>query len=233
MLCPAWGSPGLPPWRLALVTMMKCREHLAGRQAAEAVRAHIERIEETRLPQGKVNRDAYVQIVGEDSFARLDAREAAETPAHLKEFPGIMTLRQTWQRYYDWATGARTASGHPAMSSVRFKRNRELPSAAEGIESPYDPEARYCQKRDTQWTGYMVHISATSEPPAPHLLTHVHTTTAAVHEAQCTAPIHEAMGEKDLAPQEHCVDAASISAASLVTSRDEHGLTLRGPTRPR
>src|SRR4029450_13349740 len=39
---PAWGPPGLPPWRLALVTIMQFRENLADRQAAEAVRARID-----------------------------------------------------------------------------------------------------------------------------------------------------------------------------------------------
>ena len=34
--------PGLPPWRLALVTIMQFRENLADRQAAEAVRARID-----------------------------------------------------------------------------------------------------------------------------------------------------------------------------------------------
>jgi transposase len=78
----------------------------------------------------------------------------------------------------------------------------------------------------------MVHVSETCEPTAPHLLTHVHTTTAAVYEAQCTAPIHQALSAKDLAPREHFVDGAYISADVLVASRDEHGITLRGPTRP-
>src|SRR4029434_2340864 len=110
--------------------------------------------------------------------------------------------------------------------------NRELPPAAEGIESPYDPETRYRHKCDTPWTGYMVHVSETCEPSAPHLLTQVHTTTAAVYEAQCTAPIHQALSAKDLAPREHFVDGASISADVLVASRDDHGITLRGPTRP-
>src|SRR5215467_6007516 len=41
-LFPAWGYPGLPPWRLALVTLMQFRENLADRQAAEAVRARID-----------------------------------------------------------------------------------------------------------------------------------------------------------------------------------------------
>lgn len=36
------GQPGLAPWRLALVTLMQCRENVADRQAAEAVRARID-----------------------------------------------------------------------------------------------------------------------------------------------------------------------------------------------
>src|SRR4029453_17496461 len=41
-LFPAWGPPGLPPWRLALVTIMQFRENLADRQAGEAVPARID-----------------------------------------------------------------------------------------------------------------------------------------------------------------------------------------------
>src|SRR2546425_12022664 len=39
---PLEGHPGLPPWRLALVTIMQFRENLADRHAAEAVRARID-----------------------------------------------------------------------------------------------------------------------------------------------------------------------------------------------
>ena len=107
------------------------------------------RIEDTRLPQGKASRDAYAQMVGEEGFALLDALEATETPAHLRALPVITTLRQTWQRHYDRATGVGAALDHPGGGSgIRFKPNRELPPAAEGIESPYDPEARYRQQCD-------------------------------------------------------------------------------------
>src|SRR5215212_7380648 len=41
-LYPARGQPGLPPWRLALVTVFQCLEHLSDRQAADAVRARID-----------------------------------------------------------------------------------------------------------------------------------------------------------------------------------------------
>lgn len=98
---------------------------------------------------------------------------------------------------------------------VRLKTNRELPRAAEGIESPYGPEARYRHKRETQWTGYMVHLSETCEPTVPHLITHVHTTAATVHEAQCTAPIQKALVQKEFSPAKHLVDAAYISNPAL------------------
>jgi transposase len=41
-LFPRLGQPGLPPWRLALVTILQFRENLPDRQAAEAVRARID-----------------------------------------------------------------------------------------------------------------------------------------------------------------------------------------------
>ena len=41
-LFPGCGQPSLPPWRLALITIMQFREQLADRQAAEAVRARID-----------------------------------------------------------------------------------------------------------------------------------------------------------------------------------------------
>src|ERR671933_300749 len=41
-LFPGLGQPGLPPWRLALGTLLQFRENLPDRQAAEAVRARID-----------------------------------------------------------------------------------------------------------------------------------------------------------------------------------------------
>jgi transposase len=339
-LFPTCGQPGLPPWRLALVTLMQFRENLADCQAAEAVRARIDwkyllglelsdpgfyfsvlsefrdrllagraeallldillercralgllkargqqrtdathvlaairvlnrlelvaetlraalndlatiaptwlqnivppewykryakRIEDTHLPREQAKRETYAQTVGEDGFTLLDALDAAETPPDLRALPSIDTLRRTWHRHYERTPDEAAGDWEHPVYRVRFRPNRDLPLAAEGIESPYDTDARYRHKRDTQWTGYMVHVSETCEPTAPHLLTHVHTTTAAVHEAQCTAPIHQALRAKDLPPSEHLVDAAYIDAELLVSSGTEYGITLRGPARP-
>jgi transposase len=319
-LFPAWGHPGLPPWRLALVTILQFRENLADRQAAAAVRARIDwkylrsleltdpgfdfsvlsafrdrllagsaeellldkllercralglltargqqrtdsthvlaavrvlnrlelvaetlraalnalatvapawlqavsplawserysrRIEESRLPKAQAAREAYAHTVGEDGFVLLDALDAPDVPEGLRQLPSIAALRQTWQRHYARTPCAPAAPGASPTYRGHFKASRDLLPAAEGIESPYDVEARYRHKRDTQWTGYMVHVSATCEPTTPHLLTHVHTTPATVHEAQCTEPIQQALVDKDVPPGEHLVDAASISS---------------------
>src|SRR5712691_11481522 len=190
------------------------------------------RIEESRLPKDTAAREAYAQTVGEDGFLFLDALATPDAPEGLRALPSMEALRRTWQRHYERTVDQSAAPGGGGTYSVRFKSPQELPPAAEGIESPYDTEARYRHKRDTQWTGYMVHVSETCEPTLPHLLTHVHTTTATVHEARCTAEIHQALVEKDVAPGEHWVDAAYIDAELLVRSQEDHGITLRGPTPP-
>ncbi len=146
--------------------------------------------------------------------------------------PIIDTLRRTWQRHYERNDEGATTPGEGGERQVRFKDKRELPKAAEGLESPYDIDAHYRHKRETQWTGYMAHVSETCEEETPHLLTHVHTTSASVHEAKCTTVIEEALVEKALAPDDHLVDAAYVSADLLVKSVQDYGIELRGPTRP-
>src|SRR2546428_1045023 len=249
-LFPAWGPPGLPPWRLALVTIMQFRENLADRQAAEAVRARIDwkyllsleltdpgfdfsvlsefrdrllagsaeelllekvlercramgwlkargrqrtdsthvlaairvlnrlelvaetlraalnavatvapdwlqaitplawyerssrRIEESRLPKATTEREAYAHTVGEDGFRLLDLLETAEAPAELRKLPRLAALRRTWQRHYERTARAPASPGEPPEHAGGFQASRDLPPAAEGIESPYDVEAR-------------------------------------------------------------------------------------------
>ena len=42
----------------------------------------------------------------------------------------------------------------------------------------YDVDARYSQKRETQWVGYKVHLSETCDVGQPAVLTQVRTTLA-------------------------------------------------------
>src|SRR5205823_14144504 len=62
----------------------------------------------------------------------LDAVQAPTTPPGLQQLAIITTLRQTWQRHYEWTTDQ---AGH---THVRVKPDKELGRASESIESPYD-----------------------------------------------------------------------------------------------
>ena len=74
------------------------------------------------------------------------------------------------------------------------------------VESPYELDARFRSKSGKSWTGYMVHLTETCDAGAPRLVVNADTTPANVHEAPRTAPIHDALAAKELAPAEHLVD---------------------------
>jgi hypothetical protein len=75
------------------------------------------------------------------------------------------------------------------------------------LVSPYDPGARYSEKRGKGWAGYKVNISETCHEPAPdsareapNLITSVATTEATVPGAAMTEPIHDMLKAAGLAP---------------------------------
>lgn len=184
------------------------------------------RVEDTRLPRGDKEREQYARAVGENGFMLLALLEAPTAPPALGRLPKVAALRTAWSRHFE-----RKASPSDGPPSVRLKTSREAAQAQEQIESPYDTEARYRSKSAMHWTGFMVHLSETCEEDSAHLITHVHTTAADVHEAMCTQSIHDALRKKDLLPAAHFVDAAYVSAELLVGSRADYGIDLVGPPR--
>jgi len=184
------------------------------------------RVEDSRLPKTAPEREDYARIVGEDGFFLLELVEQPQAPAGLGKLPQIDILRTVWARHC-----VREKPPKGGAASVRLKAVQEMSQADEPVESPYDAEARYRKKRETAWTGYMVHFSETCDGDSVHLVTHVHTTPADVHEAMCTESIHQALADKGLPPREHLADAAYVSAELLVNSQKEHGIDLVGPAR--
>lgn len=135
-------------------------------------------------------------------------------------------MELVWQRHYEVVNDDKTG-----FKQVRFKPKRELAKASEGIESPYDTEARYRSRNDVHWTGYVVHFSETCDDDDCHLITQVMTTAATVHEVNCTESIHQALLDKGLPPEEHFVDSAYVEAHLLVEAQAQ-GITMVGPVRP-
>jgi transposase len=330
-LCPRRGQPALPPWRLALVTLVQYRENLSDRQAAEAVRCRIDvkyllglaledagfdysvlcefrarllagsgeemlldrllircrelglvrersrartdatrvlaamrvmnrleliaetlratlnelarvapgwlrmvalepwyerygkRIEDSRLPRSKAEREEYARTVGEDGAHLLELLSTA--PAELAGLPVVGVLERVWERHYQHEP---QVDGGVTVR-VRPRPERELARAVEATESPYEPDARYRSLYAVEWTGYLAHLTETCEEDAPRLITHVDTTSATVREVRRVEAIHQALAAKDLLPGEHLADAAYIDAKLLVKVQNDYGVRLIGP----
>ena len=105
------------------------------------------RFEEYRLPPGKPERYALAEEIGADGRQVLMAVYADAAPPWLREIEAVQILRQVWvQQFYAVA---------PAQP-MQWRTAADLPPAPLLISSPYDPDARYGKKRDTEWTGYKV-----------------------------------------------------------------------------
>ena len=287
------GQPGLPPWRLALITLLQFRETLSDRQSADSVRSRIDwkyllgleltdegfdfsvlsefrdrlieneqehllleklldcaqekgllkprgkqrtdstrvlasvrklnrlelvgetmraalnelatvapewlsdivpnddwyerygrRVEDYQLPKSEAKRNAWAQAVGEDAYYLLFCLEASRL-ADWEHLPRIQALKLMLERHYEY-----DADG-PLDAQVRWKSKKELPRAKFGVESPYDVDARFRSRCGVNWVGYIVHLSETCDDQQCHLITHVETTDASVHEAQRTEAIHQ------------------------------------------
>lgn len=179
------------------------------------------RIEGYRLPKRQDEREALAIEIGLDGFALLDALDASDAPAAVRQEPMVGTLRDVWRIHY-----AREGNGPP-----RWRAGAELPPVGERLQSPYDPEAHYSTKRQMEWSGYKVHVTETCDTDAAHLITHVMTCPAMQPDMASTAEIHQCLADKELLPAAHFVDAGYVDAALLVGSQRDHGVSLEGPVR--
>jgi transposase len=192
---------------------------LRERAPADWFARYSRRIEEYRLPKGKEARQAYGETVGADGIALLSALFAPTAPAALRLLPAVDLLRRTWLAQYVMLDG-----------QVRLRDPKQMPVAALRIDTPHEPEARYCEKRGLGWTGYKVHLSESCDDELPHLLTRVETTVATETDVAHLAVIHEGLARVGLLPARHLVDAGYIRARNLVESRADYDIDLFGPT---
>ena len=164
-------------------------------------------------------------MIGKDGSSLLCAIYAAEAPRWLREIPAVQTLRRVWVQNFCWEEGA-----------PRWRDASSVPAAGDCLDSPYDPEAQYAQKRSTSWVGYKVHLTETCDDELPPLITHVETTPAPMADDATIPRIHQALAERDLLPEVHLVDTGYVDAAELVHSKpgrcrrslraDRRGLSL-------
>jgi transposase len=182
---------------------------------------HATRVEETRLPKGQEARSAHAEVIGGDGYHLLEALRRDAAVSWLWQVPAVEVLRRVWLTQFSLDDGR-----------VRWRTAADLAPAGQRINSPYDAEATFGNKRSMTWTGSKVHVSETCEPDQVHLITHVETTLAAAADVDQTGLIHTALAAKGLLPGDHLVDAGFVDVALLVSSQFEHGVRLVGPMRP-
>jgi transposase len=179
---------------------------------------YADRVEHYNLPKSEAGRREYAARIAADGERLIEAIDQAGEQPWLKYVPAVQLLERVWSEQYISDGGA-----------LRWREVKEIPTPAEMISSPYDPEARYSSKRSVDWVGYKVHLTETCDRDAPHLIVNVETTPAAVADDVMVPVVHAALAKKGRLPSEHLVDTGYTSSRVLVESRREYGVTVIGP----
>jgi transposase len=90
------------------------------------------RLEDSRLPSGEEDRQAWAQSVGQDGSELLSALFDPNAPSWLREVPSVHILRRVWVQNYQWSDG-----------KLNWRSSENIPPAAQSISSPSDLDAHY------------------------------------------------------------------------------------------
>jgi transposase len=176
------------------------------------------RFDQYRFPKTESARQTLTRQIGQDGRQLLQWVYAAESAEALRQHPAVEILRRVWvQQYY------------VHDDEVHWRHTDNMPSTEHVMHSPYDPEARWSQKRETTWFGYKAHITETCDADRPHLITHMVTTPATTQDEQVTETIHRALAQKNLLPAEHLLDRGYVDTQVLIDSEDNHRIEVIGP----
>jgi transposase len=180
------------------------------------------RADSFHLPKATSQREALAVQSGADGYALMDAVFGRDTARHLRHLPALEVLRCIWLQQYYRCT-------EPGMEEVRWRGQNERPPSALLMQSPYDLDARYCTKRDTEWVGYKTHVSETCDDGSPDLITQVLTTLSTTPDCVMGPAIQQDLAQRDLLPGTHLVDTGYVDAELLVSAQSLHHVDVVGP----
>jgi transposase len=179
------------------------------------------RIEDTRFPTSQEGRLALAETYGRDGIHLLQSVYSPNAPAWLRDVPMVETMRQVWLHHFviiDEKTCWRDA--------------KDTPPSLQQLDSPYETEARYGNKRTVTWIGYRVHLTETCDEELPHLVVNVETSPASPPDHLTTLQIHTSLEAKASLPDEHLVDSGYVTAEHLAECETRFGVDLMGPIHP-
>jgi transposase len=162
-------------------------------------------------------RAALERVSGDDGQWLLDQLAAEDAPAPLRELAAVEVLRTVWSQQFE------TVEGHLQFRAPNGSYNGEA-----RIQTPYDPEARYSQKRKSGWTGYKLQLTETDDENLPHLITDIAVTPSVMDDRTALESIAERQEAREVAPSTRYVDQGYVGGPTLVAA-DERGEDLVGP----
>ena len=165
------------------------------------------------MPPGKVERYALAEQIGADGRALLTALEEPDTPEWLRWVPAVETLRQVWEQQFV------VRADKP--EKLVWRTAEEAPPSTILIRSPYDVEARYGKKRQTEWTGYKVHLTETCDEDLPSLIINVETTDATITDYEMTPVVQRHLADRGHLPSEHLLIPVQVGK-EMVRWRHEY-----------
>jgi transposase len=183
------------------------------------IKRYGRRFDSYRLPKSKDKQYELAVLIGQDGYALLQTIYGCSAPKEVVELPMVKLLRKIWVQQFYLCDGE---------VHWRTKKQYGQPPAGCMIASFRDLDAKYCVKRNTEWTGYKVHITETCQEGHPHLITQVETTPATVHDVKVTEKIQDDLKNHDLLPEIQLVDEGYMEADLLISSQ-EKGVDLFGP----
>jgi transposase len=176
------------------------------------------RFDQAHLPKTEAKRKLLAVQIGQDGRQLLEWAYAADSPEAVQKHAAIETLRQIWvQQYYMQG------------EAIFWRKKDQVPPSGGGIASPYDPQARFSIKRQTEWLGYKGHFTEICEAGWPHWITHVETTPATQPDSLAVAPIHQALETQALLPGQHFMDMGYVDTEILADSQNQYGVEVIGP----
>ncbi len=184
------------------------------------VKRYERRPDQGRLPASKEQQTVLAETIGGDGRSLLRAIYSGAAPRWLRQVPAVELMRRIWVQNYLQTPDA-----------LQWRSSEDLPPATLFISSPYDTDAHLSKKGSTCWVGYKAHFTETCEEDAPSLITHVATTTAPIADGAVTSTIHAELKDEQRLPTTHIVDSGYVDAELLVTSQQDYGVELLGPTR--
>ena len=213
--------PAAPPVR-SEPQVGNCSPARVGAPARGAKREVAARVTESRVTQSSVTESSVTESSVTESTRDVPPEEPHPTPPR--------ELAQETAVVPDPAGDPPPAVflAHSRFQ-LRWRTFPELPPAPLRLISPYDPEARASEKRGKRWLGYKVHFTETCDPEQPVLIVSVHTAPAGEIDSDALPEIHAGLRDRNLLPSTHYTDGGYIDAGTLLSSRTEYHLDLRGP----